>query len=75
MDRTLDSVRNGYKLCILGDLNGSIGDRRAGITGAFEVPGENDNLVEEWWSGGVKSMIDLVLVRRNMLRYVQDVRG
>ena len=44
MDRTLDNVRNGYRLCILGDLNRWIGDRRrAGITGAFGVPGENDN--------------------------------
>ena len=44
MDRTLDSVRNGYRLCILGDLNVWIGDReRAGITVAFGVPGENDN--------------------------------
>ena len=39
MDRTLDSVGNRYRLCILGDLNGWIGDRtRAGITGAFGVP-------------------------------------
>ena len=31
--------------CILGDLNGWIGDRmRAGITGAFGVPGENNNV-------------------------------
>ena len=31
-------------LCILGDLNGWIGDRtRDGITGAFGIPGENDN--------------------------------
>ena len=31
-------------MCILGDLNGCIGDRtRAGITGAFGIPGENDN--------------------------------
>ena len=44
MDRTLDSVGNEYRLCILGDLNGWTGDRtRAGITGAFIVPGENDN--------------------------------
>ena len=44
MDRTLDNVENVYRLCILGDLNGSIRDRtRAGITGAFQVPGENDN--------------------------------
>ena len=44
MDRTLDSVGNGYRLCNLGDLHGWIGDRtRAGITGAFGVPGENNN--------------------------------
>ena len=44
MDRTLDSVVNDYRLCILGDLNGWIGDKtRVGITGAFEVPEENDN--------------------------------
>ena len=44
MDRTLDSVGNGYRLCILGDLNGWIEDRkRASITGAFRVPGEIDN--------------------------------
>ena len=43
-DRILESVGNGYRLCILGDLNGWIGDRtRAGITGVFGVPGENDN--------------------------------
>ena len=41
---TLDSVGNGYRLCILGDLNGWIGDRtRTDITGAFGVPGKNDN--------------------------------
>ena len=44
MDRTLDSVGNGYRLCILGYLNGWVGDRvRTGITGAFGVPGENKN--------------------------------
>ena len=44
MDRTLDSVGNGYRLCILGDLKRWIGDRtKAGITGAFGIPGENDN--------------------------------
>ena len=29
MDRTLDSVGNGYRLCILGDLNGWIGQELA----------------------------------------------
>ena len=44
MDRTLDNIGSGYKLCILGDLNGWIKDRtRAGITSDFGVPGENDN--------------------------------
>ena len=43
LSRTLDNIGNGYRLCILGDLNGWIGDRtRAGITGAFGVLGEND---------------------------------
>ena len=46
MDRILDRVGNGYRLCILGDLKGWIGGRtRAGITGVFGVPGENDNRI------------------------------
>ena len=48
-DWVVDKIDNGYILCVLKDLNGWIVDRvRAGITGTFEVPGENDN--EEWWS-------------------------
>ena len=44
MDRILDKVWNGYRSCILGDLNGQIGDRmRANITGVYGVPGENEN--------------------------------
>ena len=44
MYRILDRVVNGYRLCILGDLNGWIRDRmRAGITGAFRIPGENNS--------------------------------
>ena len=40
----LDRAGNGYRLWILGDLIGWIGDRtRSGKTGAFGVPGENDN--------------------------------
>ena len=34
MDKTLNIVGNGYRLCVLGDINGWIEDRaRAGITG------------------------------------------
>ena len=44
MDRNVDRVGNGYRLCKLGDLNGLIGNRvRTGITGAFRVSGENEN--------------------------------
>ena len=44
MNRILDSVGNRYRLCILRDVNGWIGDRtRAGISGAFGIAGENDN--------------------------------
>ena len=43
-ERTLDSLWNGYSLCILGDLKGEIGSKtRSGICGAFGVPGGNDN--------------------------------
>ena len=100
------SVGNGYRLCILGDLNGWIGDGTgAGITGAFGVPRENDNgrrVVEFCAERGLclgntyfkhgslhkytrvargqdgaesKSMIDLVLLKKDMLRYVQNVRA
>ena len=46
MDRILDIVGNGYRLCILGDLNGWIEDKvRASITGLFGVPGKNNSKV------------------------------
>ena len=44
LDGTMDRVENGYRLCVLEDLNGWIGDRMgASITSAFRVPGENKN--------------------------------
>ena len=53
IDRSLDRVKNEYRLFILGNLNGWIEDRtRDGVTGAFGVPGENDNggRVEEFYA-------------------------
>ena len=36
-DRVVDRVGNGYKLCVLGDLNGWVGNQlRVGITGGLE---------------------------------------
>ena len=44
MDRIVDRVENGYRLCVLADLNGWSGDRvRVGITGTFGVTGQNYN--------------------------------
>ena len=102
----MDKIGNGYRLCILGDLNGWIRDRtRVGIISAFGVSGESDNgrrgvefseerglcvsntyfnhrtvhkytRVARGREGmAIKSMIDLVLVKKDMLRYVQDVRA
>ena len=106
MDRSMARVGNEYRLCVLEDLNGWIGDRvRAGITCAFGIPGENENgrrVVEFCAERGmfvnntyfehnnlhkytrvaksqdrveVKSMIGLVLVKKIILRFVQDVRA
>ena len=44
MDITVGRVGNRCRLCVLGDLNGWIGNRvKTGITGALRVTGENDN--------------------------------
>ena len=106
MGRIANRVGNGHRLCMLGDLNRWIRDRvRGNITGAFGVPGENDNgrrmdefcaerglyvgntyfkhkslhkytKVAKGQNGvEVKSMIDLVLVKKHMQRYVQDKRA
>ena len=42
--RVVDGVSNEYKLYVLGDLNGWVGDiMSAVIIGAFKVAGENDD--------------------------------
>ena len=44
LDMIVDRVGNGYRLCVLGDLNGCVGDRlKVGTTGGFGIPGENAN--------------------------------
>ena len=69
---------------MLGDLNGWVGDRvRVGITCVFGVSGENGygrRVVDFCSEGGqdeveAKNMIDLVLVNKNMMHYVQNVRA
>ena len=90
-------------LCVLGDLNGLVGDRlRVGIISGLGVPRENDNgwrvidfcikrgvntyfehrnlhkytrVVKGQDGVEVKSTTDLVLVKKAMLSYVQDVRA
>ena len=44
MNDTLERVSRGFRIIVLGDLNGWIGDqKRDGITGGFGVEGENEN--------------------------------
>ena len=46
--RAVDKVGNGYRLSMLGDLNGWIGNRiMEGITGPFGVKGEKMIMAEE----------------------------
>ena len=83
---------NGYKLFVLGYLNGCVGERmRVDITCGFDGLGENDNRRSDLFEhksfhkyarvardqDGVKvmSLIELVLVKKDILGSVQDVRG
>ena len=100
----VDDIGNGYRVIVMGDLNGWIGDQeRAGVTGLHGVPGVNENgervvdfcaekefcvgntffkhkdihkytRVGQSRNGEVRSMIDLVLFKRNMLKDVCDVK-
>ena len=78
MDRTLDSIGNGYRLFILEDLNGWIGDRtRSGMTGSFRVPGENDNgrrVVEFCVEWGLY-MANTYFKHRSVHKYTRLARG
>ena len=54
MDRIVNRVGNGYRLCTMGDLNSWIGERvSTSKTGAFGVP-ERMIMAEECWSSVLK---------------------
>ena len=82
MDKTLDSVGNRYRLCILGDLKGWIGDRtRAGITGAMGC-GLLDHYVVLYhvrlvgaWNKRREVVVRVGRVRSEKLREHQDREG
>ena len=78
LDRIVDRVCNGYRLCMPGDLNGWIGDRvRAGIIGSFGVPEENDNrrrVVEFCAERGLFVGI-LCFEHKSLLKYTRVPRG
>ena len=66
------------RLCILEDLNGWIGDKtRAGITSAFEVPGENDNdrKVVEFCEKRGLCVGNTYLKHRSLHKYTRVSRG
>ena len=78
MDRILDRVGNGYRLCILGNLNGWMGDRmRASITGAFGVPGENDNgrKLVEFSAERELCVANTYFEHRSLHKYTRVARG
>ena len=65
-------------MCILGDLNGWIEDRmRASITGAFRVPGENDNgrRVVEFCAERGLCVGNTYFKHRNLLKYTRGQGG
>ena len=101
----MNKVGNGYRLLVVGDLNGWVGDEAIdGITGKFGVPGVNENgervvdfcadrgmcianthfrhkaIHKYTWRGKrggteCRSLIDLVLVKKDMLRDIVDVKA
>ena len=79
LDRVVERLGNGYRLCLVEDLYEWVGDRlRVGISGEFRAPGENDNgrRVIDFCArnqDGVEmvSMIYLVLVLKDMMRNVR----
>ena len=78
MDRTVNRVGNRYRLYVLGDLNGWIGDRvRADITGAFGVPGENENgrRVVEFCAERGLCVDNTYFKHKNSHKYIRAVRG
>ena len=104
VERTVDEVGSSYRVIVMGDMNGWVGDVECeGIIGKHGVPGVNDNgervvdfcAEKEFCIGNtyfehknihkytrigkardreVRSMIDLILVKRDMLKYLCDVK-
>lgn len=105
LEKVMNAVGNGYRLLVVGDLNGKVGECvRDGITGAFGVPEMNENgervvdfcaerelsvantyfqhknIHKYTWSvrrgeNECKSLIDLVLVKKEMMRDILDVKA
>ena len=78
MDRTVDRVGNGYRLFVLGDINGWIRDRvRAGITDAFGVPRENENWrrVVEFYAERGLCVGNTYFEQKNFYKYTRMARG
>ena len=78
MDRTVDRVGNGYRLCALGDLNGWIRDKvGASATGAFGVPGENDSerRVVEFCTERRLCVGNTYFKHKSWLKYTRVARG
>ena len=62
LEKIVDRVRNRYRLCVLGDMNGWIGDRME-----FQ---ERMIMEEEWWSSVLKGGCVWVTHTSNIRVYI-----
>ena len=76
IDRTLDSVGNGYRIVYSGRAKW-IDKRKADITGAFGVAGENDNgkRVVDFCEESGLCMGKTYFNHRSMYKYTRVVKG
>ena len=71
-DRLIDRGSNEYRLCVIGDLNGWIGNRMsAGITGKFGVLGKISNGAES----GYICVGNTYLEHKRLHKYKRMARG
>ena len=77
LDRVVNSANNGYRLCVLGDLNRWVGDRVwVGITRRFGGP-ENDNgrMVIDFCAEKGISVNNTYFEHRSIHKYTRVARG
>ena len=76
MDKVLDRVDNLYRLWALEYLNAWVGDKvKDKITGAFEVPDENEKRVEELCATRRLCVGNKCFKHKNIYKYTRVTTG